>query len=64
MKTETSPNHLIHSFQHSENSEGNMHGLTKREYFSGLAMKSFITSGKVVRETLLSKIKRLLGMEY
>lgn len=36
--------HLIHSFNHTENSEGNYSGLTKREYFAGLAMKGLASN--------------------
>ena len=34
---------LIHSFNHVENCEGNFNGLTKREYFAGLAMQSLLS---------------------
>lgn len=35
---------LINSFA-DQNSEGNYRGLTKREYFAGLAMQSLLTVG-------------------
>lgn len=44
-------NNLIHSFQHNETHEGSFNGLTKREYFAGLAMQSLIAG----RELSLSK---------
>lgn len=34
--------HLIHSFNHTDNCEGNLKGLTKREYFAGLAMQGLL----------------------
>ena len=34
---------LIHSFNNMEYSEGNFKGLTKREYFAGLAMQGLLT---------------------
>lgn len=40
----TQPNHLIHSFQHSESTDGNFDGLTKREYFAAMAMQGIIAS--------------------
>ena len=33
---------LIHSFQSIDKAEGNFKGLTKREYYSGLAMKALV----------------------
>jgi len=33
---------LIHSFNHTSDTEGNFKGLTKREYFAGLAMQGLI----------------------
>jgi|GEM_PF-983165 len=38
-------------------------GLTKHEYFTALAMQSFVISTITRRETLLSKIKRLSGIK-
>jgi hypothetical protein len=35
---------LIHSFQNSDYTEGNFNGLTKREYFAGLAMQGMVTA--------------------
>jgi hypothetical protein len=35
---------LIHSFTNAEYSEGNFKGLTKREYFAGLAMQGLLAS--------------------
>jgi hypothetical protein len=35
---------LIHSFNHIDSTEGNFKGLTKREYFAGLAMQAMITN--------------------
>jgi hypothetical protein len=40
----TNANDLIHSFQHSENTEGNFKGLTKREHFSAMAMQGILNS--------------------
>ena len=37
-------------------------GLTKREYFAGLAMQSFITSTIIRKKTLFSKMKILIGI--
>ena len=37
-------NNLIHSFNNDEYSEGNFVGLTKREYFAGLAMQGICAS--------------------
>ena len=34
---------LIHSFQSIDNVEGNFNGLTKREYFAGLAMQGLLS---------------------
>jgi len=36
---------LIHSFTANEPSEANYKGLTKREYFAGLAMQGLLASG-------------------
>ena len=36
-------NQLIHSFNHSEGYQGNFDGLTKREYFAGLAMQGLLS---------------------
>lgn len=38
----TNPDHLVHSFNHTEHSEGNRNGLTKREYFAAMAMQGYI----------------------
>ena len=35
---------LIHSFNNSEHSQGNFNGLTKREYFAGLAMQGLLAN--------------------
>jgi hypothetical protein len=35
---------LIHSFQHTEREDGNYNGLTKREYFAGLAMQGLLSN--------------------
>jgi hypothetical protein len=35
---------LIHSFNNTDYSEGNFKGLTKREYFAGLAMQGLLAS--------------------
>lgn len=43
MDGNTQPNHLIHSFQHTANSEGNMWGLTKREHFAAMAMQGYVS---------------------
>lgn len=34
---------LIHSFNHSGDFQGNLKGLTKREYFAGLAMQGLLS---------------------
>jgi hypothetical protein len=39
-------NNLIHSFNNDEYSEGNFKGLTKREYFAGLAMQGMVTQAQ------------------
>lgn len=39
---------LIHSFNHSEKVEGNFQGLTKREYFAGLAMQGLLSNPEFV----------------
>jgi hypothetical protein len=35
---------LIHSFNNTDYSEGNFKGLTKREYFAGLAMQGLLSN--------------------
>lgn len=35
----TNGNELIHSFNHTPDTEGNFNGLTKREYFAAMAMQ-------------------------
>ncbi len=35
---------LIHSFNHTSDTEGNFKGLTKREYFAGLAMQALFSN--------------------
>jgi hypothetical protein len=35
----TTPNDLMHSFNHTDYTEGNFNGLTKREYFAAMAMQ-------------------------
>jgi len=37
-------------------------GLTKREYLAGLAMQSLINVTGIKKETLISKIRRFLGL--
>jgi hypothetical protein len=54
---------LIHSFNHIDCSPGNFEGLTKREYFAGLAMESLLKATCIKEETLISKIRRLLGLK-
>lgn len=46
----TNANDLIDSFIHSEAYEGNYKGLTKREYFSAMAMQGLIAHGYNVHE--------------
>ncbi len=44
--------------------ELNALGLTKREYFAGLAMESLVKATCVREETFKSKIRRLLGLSW
>ena len=37
-------------------------GLTKREYFAGLAMQSLVNTTVIREEKLISKIRRFLGL--
>jgi hypothetical protein len=37
-------NNLIHSFNHTPDTEGNFNGLTKREYFAVLAMQGILSN--------------------
>ena len=68
-------NQLIHSFNHSENYQGNFEGLTKREYFAGLAMQGLLTrtdgnpvvgiseSERIVSESVIMADKLLKQLE-
>jgi hypothetical protein len=38
---------LIHSFNHTESTEGNFRGLTKREYFAAMAMIGMLANTKM-----------------
>ena len=40
----TDGNQLAHSFNHTENCEGNLNGLTKREYFAAMAMQGMLSA--------------------
>lgn len=40
---------LIHSFNHTADMEGNFKGLTKREYFAGLAMQAILSNPDMLR---------------
>ena len=40
----TNANELIHSFNHTPDTEGNFNGLTKREYFAAMAMQGLMTT--------------------
>jgi hypothetical protein len=37
-------NNLIHSFNSTDYSQGNFHGLTKREYFAAMAMQAYVNN--------------------
>ena len=39
---------MIHSFNDTENSQGNFQGLTKREYFAGLAMQGMLANPSII----------------
>ena len=38
---------MIHSFNSTDYSQGNFEGLTKREYFAGLAMQAMISNAPI-----------------
>ena len=42
---------MIHSFNSTDYSQGNFEGLTKREYFAGLAMQGLISNPNIKRPT-------------
>lgn len=46
---ETKPNELVHSFAPIEHAEGNYNGLTKREYYAGLAMQGLCSDQTYLR---------------
>ena len=58
---------MIHSFNSTDYSQGNFKGLTKREYFAGLAMQGLISSftekasngswGSEIKETIIVAIE-------
>ena len=58
---------IIHSFNSTDYSQGNFEGLTKREYFAGLAMQGLISSftekasngswGLEIKETIIVAIE-------
>jgi len=39
----TNANDLMHSFNHTPDTEGNFNGLTKREYFAAMAMQGLLS---------------------
>jgi hypothetical protein len=39
----TTPNDLMHSFNHTPDTEGNFNGLTKREYFAAIMLQGLVT---------------------
>jgi hypothetical protein len=41
---------IIHSFNSTDYSQGHFEGLTKREYFAGLAMQGMLSNSALVRE--------------
>jgi len=45
----TNGNDLIHSFNHTPDTEGNFKGLTKREYFAGLAMQGIVSNQEFLK---------------
>jgi hypothetical protein len=38
----TNPNNMIHSFKECERYDGNLRGLTKREYFSAILLSGYM----------------------
>ena len=39
----TNANDLMHSFNHTPDTEGNFNGLTKREYFAAIMLQGLVT---------------------
>lgn len=50
---------LIDSFNHSEGYEGNFSGLTKREYFAGLAMQGLLAGNAIYYSDMPNDAVRL-----
>ena len=48
---------MIHSFNSTDYSQGNFEGLTKREYFAGLAMQGILSSQTEMRSNGFSLTK-------
>ena len=48
---------IIHSFNSTDYSQGNFEGLTKREYFAGLAMQGILSSQTEMRSNGFSLTK-------
>ena len=45
----TNGNELIHSFNHTPDTEGNFKGLTKREYFAARALQGLLSNNNVLK---------------